>query len=525
MLAHLDQDPLIGQVLDERYRIERAISEGAMGRVYLAQHARMSRRFAVKVLFGDLAAQGQMRARFAREAEAASRLEHKNLVSVVDFGESERGLLYLVMEYIEGRTLEQILREEGTFSEERAIRITRDLGRGLRHLHARGLIHRDLKLENVVVVHDRDLEIPKIVDFGVALLPTAQQPNERLTRAGVIVGTPAFMSPEQAFGDTLDPRSDLFSLGVVLYHMLAGKGPFDGNAFEVIQKIVSAPIPSFVERNSSVHVSAGLESIVMRLLSKHADERYPNAQELIEALDALPGRRALGRGISALTPLPDLALDNVTPISGRVAPISRPAAARRRRLWPIGVLAGLLAGSAAVAGLFRLGFLDPSHAAQLPPPPPRSIVKSPPVEEIAENKEPPQDEPEEEVEPTPPKKRPAKTRRTRRRGRRRRRRPPPPAVRADRLREVEQKLMPLAGDVDAKTRVTPDPARLAKEYRRVGDLIERLANKHGNTVAASYRLRHVAIPLPASVKTERERARVARRLAALRHDVWAELRR
>lgn len=526
VVASQDRDPLIGQVLDDRYRIDRAISEGAMGRVYLAQHTRMSRRFAIKVLFGDLAAQAQMRVRFAREAEAASRLEHKNLVSVVDFGESERGLLYLVMEYIEGRTLERILREEGTFSEERAIRMTRDLGRGLRHLHARGLIHRDLKLENVVVVHDRDLEIPKIVDFGVALLPTAQDPDERLTKAGVIVGTPAFMSPEQAFGDTLDPRSDLFSLGVVLYHLLAGRGPFDGNAFEVIQKVVSAPIPTFAERNPSVHVSPGLEEIVMRLLSKNAAERYPTAQALIEALDDLPGRRALARGISALTPLPDLELDgNVVPIAGRDGStpgsigtdVTGARAPRPRRWWPAGLAAGLLTGAAAVLAVFGLGLLDASKEAEPSRPPPPATAPPPVQAEQALVTDPP----EEEVrQPAPPKTRKVKTKRARRRRRPRRHR-----RRRARARRPVEKLMPLSGEVDAKTRVTPEPAQLAEDYRRVGDLIERLASKHGNTVAAAYRLRHVAIPLPASLKTDRERTRVARRLAALRRDVLAELRR
>src|SRR5687767_8129771 len=273
LLAKSDQDPVIGLVIAARYKIERRISDGAMGRVYLASHLRLSKRFAIKILFGELAAQEPMRLRFAQEAEAASRLEHRNLCSVVDFGESEQGLLYIVMEYIEGRTLEKILREEGTFSEDRAVRMAHDLCRGLRHLHSRGMIHRDLKLENVVVVPDRDVEVPKIVDFGIALLPPEK--DARLTRAGAIVGTPAFMAPEQAFGDKLDARADLFSLGIVLYNLLTGAGPFSGTAFEIIQQTVTRPVPPLSEKNPHVMFSPELERIVMKLVARHPEDRFP----------------------------------------------------------------------------------------------------------------------------------------------------------------------------------------------------------------------------------------------------------
>jgi eukaryotic-like serine/threonine-protein kinase len=475
---------VIGKVIADRYRIDEMISEGAMGRVYLAHHARLSKRFAVKILFGDLASQRAMRDRFAQEAEAASRLEHRNLVSVVDFGESETGLLYLVMEYIEGRTLDRLLREEGPFTEERAIRIAHDLCRGLRHLHARGLIHRDLKLENVVVVHDRDVEVPKIVDFGIALLPV--ETNARLTRAGAIVGTPAFMAPEQAFGDAVDARADLFSLGIVLYHLLVGCGPFEGNAFELIQKMVTAPIPPFRERNPKCGASNEIEAIVMRLLARQPNERPESAQALIDALEALPGQRTWS------------ASSNV---------IELPPVEARRSRWPwiaSGVaVAGIVAGIAMV-GMRRaeapLEARTPSEA-QAPIEATKLVEVVPPA-------------PPEEPEPPPPKAKKKKMRSAKKKRAPSNERPP-----------VQDKLMPLSSDVDTKTRIALEPAALAASYQQVGKMIERLAEKRGSTAAAPYRLRHVAIPLPASLKTDAERTQVARQLSALQRDLAAELRR
>jgi serine/threonine-protein kinase len=484
----MEQDPVIGLVVDGRYRIERRISDGAMGRVYQASHARLSRRFAVKILFGELAAQEPMRERFRQEAEAASRLEHRNLCSVVDFGESEHGLLYIVMEYIEGRTLERILKEEGTFTEERAVRMTHDLCRGLRHLHSRGMIHRDMKLENVVVVPDRDVEVPKIVDFGIALMGAGK--DARLTRAGAIVGTPAFMAPEQAFGDKLDARADLFSLGVVLYHLLAGRGPFEGTAFEIIQQTISSPVPPLASKNPLLSISPELEQIVMRLLARHPEDRFPSAQAVIDALDALPGERRW-RSASNLTPLPEF--------TARGEPVP-PGTRKKRTIWIAGAAAaGVLVVALALASSRPEPEIAELEVAPLPiaAPPPPAPAEVPAVEER-------------EPEPEP----------VRRKAKKRARR-----ARSKRVRAADRGLMPLSNDVDTKTRTTPEPAALAARYRRVGRMIERLAEKRGATAAAQYRLRHVAIPLPASLKTDTERTRVAKELAELQRDVAKALAR
>jgi serine/threonine-protein kinase len=485
VLAASDRDPVIGLVIAGRYRIEKRISDGAMGRVYVAHHVRLSKRFAIKILFGELAAQQPMRQRFELEAEAASRLEHRNLCSVVDFGESEQGLLYIVMEFIEGRTLERILREEGTFSEERTIRMAHDLCRGLRHLHSRSLIHRDLKLENVVVVPDRDVEVPKIVDFGIALHHSEK--DARLTRAGAIVGTPAFMAPEQAFGDKIDARADLFSLGIVMVHLLCGRGPFQGSALDIIQQTVTKPIPPLKEINPDVHVSAGLEQIVMRLLSRQAEDRHPNAQAVIEALDQLPGSRHWGAG-SNLTPLPEF------DVAGDPVP---PGTRRKRLPW----IAGAAAASI-VAAAITIKSMEPEVELEpLPQPPPPVVTMH------AEDPAP----------PPPPPVETKKKKVSRKKASHRSRTKAAP--------KQHDTFMPLSNEVETKTRTTPEPAALASAYQKVGQMIERLADKRGNTVAARYRLRHVAIPLPASLKTDGERSQVFKQLTELKAEVAAELAR
>lgn len=283
-LEPLGNDPLVGCLLQDRYLIECCIGEGAMGRVYRARHARMSKRFAVKVLFGDLAADPRMRARFAQEAEGASRMEHPNVVSVIDFGGNDKGLLYLAMDFIEGQNLATLLALEAPFDEVRVIRLARELAKGLAHAHDRGLVHRDFKADNVVVVHDGEREIPKIIDFGVAFLKESGTPNDRLTATGCVVGTPAYMSPEQAAGLDLDHRTDLFSLGLLMYEMLAGRAPFEGSPIEVARLNATVPVPPISERTPGVKVNAALEAVVLRLLEKQPQDRFQTATAVVEAL-------------------------------------------------------------------------------------------------------------------------------------------------------------------------------------------------------------------------------------------------
>lgn len=285
VIAPLDGDPLLGETVAERYQIEDCVGEGAMGRVYRARHVRLSRRFAIKVLFGDLAADPTMRERFAREAEVASRLDHPNVVSVLDFGEAE-GLLYLAMDFVEGENLADLIDTQGALAEDRVVALTRELCLGLQHAHDLGMVHRDFKPDNVVVVDKDGREVPRILDFGLAILSdTGPMTDGRLTTAGIVMGTPAYIAPEQATGSVVDHRADLFGLGVSMYEMLAGVLPFEGTAIELARLNVSAAPPPIGTRNPNVRVTPRLEKLVHRLMAKRPDERFESAARVIEALD------------------------------------------------------------------------------------------------------------------------------------------------------------------------------------------------------------------------------------------------
>lgn len=282
-------DPLLTAVLGERYKILERVAAGGMGQVYLAAHTRIACLFAVKVLYGDLAFDPSMQARFLREAEVASCLQSRHIVRVVDFGQSEAGLPYLVMEYLDGPTLFDVIAREGAIQPRRAARIAQKIARGLSHAHERGIVHRDLKSENVILVlEDDEPDIPRLLDFGVARLK--ESGNERLTSAGYVLGTPLYMAPEQFLGGEVDARADLYALGIILFEMLTGVPPFEAPTMhELAQKHLIEKPPSLSASLPSA--DAGLEAIVHRLLAKDPGERFQSARELVEALgDTQPVR-------------------------------------------------------------------------------------------------------------------------------------------------------------------------------------------------------------------------------------------
>ncbi|WP_428267708.1 protein kinase domain-containing protein [Haliangium sp.] len=304
-LHRSDDDPLVGVTLAERYLIEDCIGEGGMGRVYRARHTRMSRRFAIKVLFGDLAADETSRQRFEREAEAASRLQHPNLVSVVDFGHTPGGLLYLAMELVPGHSLRTLINDQAPFSAERAVSIVRQLAAGLEHAHARGLVHRDFKPDNVLVTSTADGELAKILDFGIARI-LEDGTGKQLTTDGMVMGTPAFMSPEQAAGKSIDHRADLFALGMSMYEMLCGRLPFDGDPMAILHQNLAVEPPPMSER-AGFPIEPTLQTLVSQLLAKQVEDRFQSARDLIDAiddsLDELWGAQRSGRRpVATLTP-------------------------------------------------------------------------------------------------------------------------------------------------------------------------------------------------------------------------------
>ncbi len=284
-------DPMIGVAIAEHYHIDELIGIGSSGRVYMAHHSRLAqRRFALKILFGDLAATATARIRFTHEAESASRLAHPNLVSVVDFGRTPAGLLYLAMDYIEGPNLAHLIARDGAMAQERAVRMGLQLCRGLAHAHDLGLVHRDFKPDNILVSSDAHGDVPRIVDFGIALSAVDLDGDPRLTAMGVTLGTPAYAAPEQASDDEVDHRADLFALGVTLYEMLTGKLPFDGSLVEMMRFNATVDPPPMMERNPEVQITSPLQAVVTRLMARDPAHRYQTAREALDALSELPRR-------------------------------------------------------------------------------------------------------------------------------------------------------------------------------------------------------------------------------------------
>ena len=227
-----------------------------------------------------------MRMRFAQEADSASRFCHPNVVSVLDFGRTENGILYLAMDYVDGETLATLIRRNGPLDETRVVALTRQLARGLGHAHRMGLVHRDFKPANVAIaVGDDGGEQAHVLDFGLAISEREGDRIGRLTEHGLVVGTPIYIAPEQAKDQPVDHRADLFALGVVLYEMLTGKTPFEGSGAEIARANVQLVPPKLSKRNPQVEVTPELEAIVFKLLEKRASERYQSAEDLIAALD------------------------------------------------------------------------------------------------------------------------------------------------------------------------------------------------------------------------------------------------
>ncbi|CAN5770188.1 hypothetical protein BH11MYX2_BH11MYX2_12950 [soil metagenome] len=278
-----DTDPLIGTTLGTHYVIDSFIGEGAMARVYRAHHALLTnKQFAVKVMIGDLAATLEMRLRFAAEADVASQLSHPNVVSVVDFGRSDGGLMYLVMELVAGRSLFDVITTDGPLPARRALALARQICQGLAHAHERGLVHRDLKPENIIVAGKP--ELARIVDFGLAI-GSDDERSTRLTAVGLAMGTPIYAAPEQTHNEPVDHRADLFALGVTMFEMLAGKPPFDGGIVEILRQNAMDVMPSLVGRGGKP-ISPAIEAVVRKLMRRDAKNRYQDAHEVLAALEA-----------------------------------------------------------------------------------------------------------------------------------------------------------------------------------------------------------------------------------------------
>jgi serine/threonine protein kinase len=312
------KDPFIGrEILGGQYQVLEKIGTGGMGSVYKASQRAMNRMVAIKILHPKLANRKDLTSRFRREARAMSQLSHPNTVKVFLYGELEDdGSLYIVMEMLEGRNLNQTVRKEGPMPLERAIPILIQVCGALQEAHDLGIVHRDLKPENIFLSRQGGItDYPKVLDFGLAKVTERQmQPGSIiLTQEGMVFGTPEFMSPEQAQGKTLDARSDIYSLAVILYELLTGKLPFSAKTpMEYIQKHVTDAIIPLSERVADKHFPKELDAVMARALSKKPEQRFQTAAEFAEALrpfggaaaQALPSLRAdkVGANLSATGP-------------------------------------------------------------------------------------------------------------------------------------------------------------------------------------------------------------------------------
>ena len=371
-------DPLVGRVIADRYLVLARLGEGGMGRVYLCEHVKMNRQCAIKVMNPSLVNDSESSARFAREASSAARILHQNVAAVFDYGEADK-IVYLVMEYVDGEPLSTILARDGALDPRRAIDIARQIADGLSAAHELGIVHRDLKPDNVIVARSRaGKEIPKVVDFGIAKA-VSESPQDALTRSGLVIGTPEYMSPEQLLGDPVDARADIYSLGCILFQMLTGQQAFDAESREQMIRRRLHEAPPHV-RDVLPDLPRRLDTLIAHMLARSPGDRLASAAEARDGLDpalalggwdprsiTAPRRNTAGVQV-APDPVADVALQPTMPL-------------RRQRMKPAGIAMGAVLGVAIVGGGVALWSHD-SPAPQVTAPAPAT---QPPAQTVSKN--------------------------------------------------------------------------------------------------------------------------------------------
>ena len=365
--AHAAHGDLVGQVIGERYHVLRRLGEGGMGQVYLAEHVKMGRRSAVKVMHPALMHDPDAIGRFNREASNASRINHAHVASIYDFGESPTAggepLVYLAMEYVEGEPLTAIIERQGALPPSRVATLVRQVADALAAAHDLGIVHRDLKPDNIMVARARDGgDWVKVVDFGVA--KAAVGDGQKVTRTGLVVGTPQYMSPEQLAGDPLDGRSDVYALGLVAFNMLTGTLPFPSETAQesMIMRLTERP-RTLGEMRAQVAWPAAVQAVMDRALARDVRARYATAPELArdlaEALAAMPAgdlaeertvvidatripttRVRTGVAEAATAPIPVAARPSLE--ITQFTPVYDPARARRSRRPALAIAAAVI---------------------------------------------------------------------------------------------------------------------------------------------------------------------------------------
>jgi len=347
-------DPLLGRIFARNFRIEKLLGVGGMGKVYRATQLSLDKPVVLKLLHAHYAHDETLVARFHREARAASRLNHPNSINIIDFGQDDDGTLFMAMEFLHGRDLFTVLQTESPVPEDRVARIVRQVCSALAEAHNQGVIHRDLKPENIMVEdrpHQKDFV--KVLDFGIAKIQDPEGKDTRtLTAQGMVCGTPEYMAPEQARGEILDARTDVYAIGVLMYQLVTGQLPFQAdNAIGIVTKhIVEKPRP-LRETAPDRAISPEMEAIVLRCMAKKREERFQNILELSDALEPIALRGSVGRAVSApSSPLTDSMPVASTQLVDRTGPQARPRK-RTNRSVVVGVVISIaVLASASVVG-------------------------------------------------------------------------------------------------------------------------------------------------------------------------------
>jgi serine/threonine-protein kinase len=361
-----------GRVLGDRYRVISRLGEGGMGAVYLCEHAVLHRRFAVKVLRPDLAKDPELVDRFRNEAIAASRIGVENVVDVVDFGVDPDGALYYVMEALDGRSLGALIRDDGPLLVPRALELLEQICRALVAAHARGVVHRDVKPDNVFVVRREDgTELAKVIDFGISHVPPPAGAG-RITRAGSIIGTPEYMAPEQAAGEAVDRRVDVYAAGVLAYEMLTGMLPIEAATplATLVAHQTRAPDPPSRHRAG---IPREVDALVLHALAKRPQDRF----ESMEALAAAVARVRLGLGRVTATYRTGRARGDTVALPAGAGEALERLRLRERRGLPV-----LIAAFAGAAAILVGGWLA-AAGATAPPAARRSIAAAIPMPRAA----------------------------------------------------------------------------------------------------------------------------------------------
>ncbi len=294
-------DPLIGRVINERFKVVSLIARGGMGKVYRAEQAPLGRVCALKVLNPNYSGEHdpEFHKRFFLEASMTSKLTHPNTVTIFDYGKTDDDIYYMAMEYLEGHTLHRAIRHSGHFPEERTAHVARQICRALREAHSLGIIHRDLKPANIYLVeHGDEPDFVKVLDFGL-VKNVSDTKGEELTQAGLFMGSPKYMAPEQISGEKVDARTDIYALGIIMYEMLTGKVPFDSaTSVNILMAHVKQDAPPMRQMNPNVEVSGAIEETVARCMAKAPDDRFRSMDEVLAALKRLGAATLTMNGLS-----------------------------------------------------------------------------------------------------------------------------------------------------------------------------------------------------------------------------------